>query len=57
MREQQFRSFPFRSFPKKKTLGTGGNLDYFRPGSPVPALIGTGGNDRERAGMTEGFQL
>jgi hypothetical protein len=47
MKKSEFRSFPFRSFPKKNTLGTGGNLEYFRPGSPVPALMGTGGNGRE----------
>jgi len=48
-----FRSFPFRSFPKKKTQGTGGILKInsrpFRSFPKYRERPGTTGNDRERA--------
>lgn len=53
MHNHKFRSFPFRSFPKEYMLGTTGNFEYFRIGSPILTFKGMGGNDRERPGTGE----
>ena len=49
MHNPKFHSFPFHSFPKEYMLGTTGNFEYFRIGSPILTFTGTTGNDRERA--------
>ena len=53
MHNPKFHSFPFHSFPKEYMLGTGGNSEYFHPGSPILSLTGTGGNEWERVGTGE----
>ena len=53
MQNHKFRPFPFRPFPKEYMLGTTGNSEYFRIGSPILTLTGMTGNDRERPGTGE----
>ena len=53
MHKHKFRPFPFRPFPKEYMLGTTGNFEYFRIGSPILTFTGTTGNDRERPGTCE----
>lgn len=57
MQNNKFRPFPFRPFPKEYMLGTTGNFEYFRIGSPILTFTGTTGNDRERPGTGELYWL
>jgi hypothetical protein len=52
MHNHKFHSFPIHSFPKEYMLGTGGNLEYFLPGSPILSFTGTGGNGWERVNFS-----
>lgn len=53
MLNSKFHSFPFHSFPKENSAGTGGNFEYFHPSSLIPKTSGTGGNEWERVGTGE----
>lgn len=48
MRNQQFRSFPFRSFPKEYMLGTGGINEILISAPPYSGHSQNTGNERER---------
>ena len=53
MSKDKFRPFPFRPFPKEYMLGTTGNFEYFRIGSPILTFKGMTGNNREQPGTGE----
>lgn len=53
MSKQQFRSFPFRSFPKKNMLGTGGINEILMSDLPYSGHSQNAGNGRERPGTGE----
>ena len=57
MCNHKFHSFPFHSFPKEYMLGTGGNSEYFHPGSPILSFTGTHGNGWEQVGTGELYGL
>lgn len=49
----KFHSFPFHSFPKEKTLGTGGIKEILMSTPTLSLVPGTSGNGWERVGMGE----
>ena len=56
MRKSQFHSFPFHSFPKRNSMGTGGISEVLMSTPALSLVPGTYGNGWEPVGTGESLK-